>query len=536
MIDSDRVLRPRNTPQKTHDDIKLSGMKKLQFEPVTPIKKKRGSDDIGFMTPPGTMDNNKRRKIIIPTKLPLTPESSPQKLVFGKESIYSRTKAVLQRSAGIFSQRDGCLVTRESQYNKIMNFIDVSITNKKSNSLYITGPPGTGKTAQLDSILKKKFLPTILSSGPSLKAATNLHDNSQLLNQSYYELPNGDIENVAIVTLNCIAISHPSAVFNRIHRSFDRNADSKPAKTMIDLQKFMESYSQNTTFVVVLDEMDKLLHSSLNDTQATRTIFELFLLARLPTVRFLLIGVANSLDLKDRFLSRLNLRQDLLPETVVFNPYTADEMYQIIMERVKSVNNSNGKSNEECIFNPLAVKFAARRCSSNTGDLRKLFDILRNSIEIVELGVVTNLKKENSTDFELVKVGMPHVAKVFSQLLTTSSTRSRINKLNMQQRVILCSLVHRERIDIFQNQCSIDDAFDYYVKLLNNRDTFKPSKRNEFMEMCDALESCGLVNIIRGKAQGKTKQIVKLIKTCVDEKEFEEEISKIDLLKRFIAL
>lgn len=180
--------------------------------------------------------------------------------------------------------------------------------------------------------------------------------DKDLSNARTYRLPNGVVERVAVSSINCIAINDPSTIFNKIYMSLVSNPEpGATVRTMSDLQKFLETYSGTTSFLVILDEMDKLVHSNLNDTNSTKTIFELFLLAKLPSIRFTLVGIANSLDMKDRFLSRLNLRQDLLPETLVFHPYTPDEMYEIVMNRLKRV------ADEECVFNPMAIKFAAKK-------------------------------------------------------------------------------------------------------------------------------------------------------------------------------
>ncbi|CCF58755.1 hypothetical protein KAFR_0F01580 [Kazachstania africana CBS 2517] len=480
-----------------------------------------------MVTPSRSVDSKKRLKLnVTPLKEreinePITPSSTPSRLIFGKESIYSRTKSLLQRSAAV-TTNSGFLVSRKQQYDEIMNFLDTNVMSHQSNSLYITGPPGTGKTAQVSQIISKNFLPL-----QAPRVANEMELPKDLLNTSYFKLSNGKIEAVALTSINCIALNDASSIFNKIYSSFSK-VNNTPVKTMQDLQRFMELYSEKVTFVVVLDEMDKLLRTSVNDTIATRLIFELFLLAKMPSINFLLIGIANSLDMKDKFLSRLNLRNDLLPKTLIFHPYSADEMYNIVMNRISIIE-------DDCIFNPMAIRFAAKRCSGNTGDLRKLFDVLRNSIEVVELELIASRKKSNK-ESKLTKVGMQHIAKVFNQVLNSTSTRSRMNKLNMQQRVMLCSLVHREKLDIFQSHISMDDAFDYYFRLLSKKDVLKPLKRNEFLEMCNTLETCGLVTIIFGKSNGKTKHTVKLIKTNVDEAEFQEEITKIDLLKNFMLI
>lgn len=505
--------------------------------PITPekIDLKRSNDDMrtGLVTPPASI--TKRRKLFNELKTPIKDESktinkknltpSPQKLIFGKESIYSKTKAILQRSAGLFSLETGCLPTREQQFNVIKHFFDENIIHNKSDSLYITGPPGTGKTAQLNAILQSNFhnVETTLPKIPTLK------------NQSFYKI-NDELHSVNAININCIALSSPKLIFQKIFDSFNIDIDYPAVKNMESLVKFMEQYKTRTTFIVVVDEMDQLLNNSVLDSDATRTIFELFLMARSPRINFLLVGIANSLDLKDRFFARLNLESHLLPETLVFNPYTSDEMFKIIMNRIEALKiaNSNINDQETCIFQPMAITFAAKKCATTTGDLRRLFDILRSAIEIVELQLLAKIKKEKLTEFQIVKVGLPHVAKVFTQFLNSNSTKNKIYKLNMQQRIMLCALKHRENFDIFQSECSMDDGYDYYVKFLRDRDSLNPLKRTEFFEMANTLESCGVVTVTHGRASGKTKQQIRLIKTCIDQKEFEEEISKYDMLKKFI--
>lgn len=500
---------------------------------------------------------------------PISPAPSPQKLVFGKDSIYSRTKSLLQRSAGLFASEIGCLITREEQFNKIIDFLDSNISNNTSSSLYITGPPGTGKTAQLNSIIKNRFSPVVISqqyqsqNKQKLTAADSRNSIElfpDLKNQCYFQLNNGQKRSVVATLINCIALSEPNMIFNQIYESFNVTDNTKRlVKTVDDLKHYMESFDKRITFLVVLDEIDKLLYSSNNDTIATKIILDLFLLAKSSSLNFLLIGVANSLDLKDRFLSRLNLKQDLLPGTIVFHPYSSEEMFEIVMNRIKTIKtidgvdaDANSKADADvdrsdvCIFNPVAIKFASKKCSGSTGDIRKLFDVLRSSIELVELEVIKQIKtkpdveKTDSTrgttnSFNLIKVGMPHVAKVFAQINNNVSTRSRISRLNMQQRIILCSLVNRESIDVFHNSCSLDDAFDYYKQFLQRRDSvMKPLNRNEFIEIANNLETCGVVTMSHGRAVGKTKHIVKMIQTSIDKNEFEEEIRKMDILKRFI--
>lgn len=487
------------------DNRILATRKRLAFEDEPRTVKKM----CGLITPPASPE-----KAVNIRSVPLS--VSPKRLNFGPLSIYSRTKALLQRCANVEIGDEAYLPTRMEQYTEIMGFLKRVIDSDSGDSVYITGPPGTGKTAQVDLIIREKFQMLALG-GPQLKHEAGLS------NTFFFETSTSEFKSVAIASINCIAINNPESIFAKIYESFASDA-SEQVRSAEDLQKFILSHP-NTTFIVILDEMDKLVTSTLQDANATKHIFDLFLLAKLPKVKFGLISIANSLDMKDRFLSRLNLKRELLPKTITFPPYTAEQMYDIVMQKLTAAGN-------ELVIQPAAIRFAAKKCSGNTGDLRKLFDVLRSSIEVVELAAIKN---RHSSDGHVTKVTLAHVAKVFSTFMNNSSTKSRLSKLNMQQRLVLGSLVHREKFDIFQTQCSMDDAYDYYTKLLDQKNAISPLKRNEFLEICNALETCGVVHLAQGKSFGKTRHLVKFIKSNVDKREFDDEVGKLALLKEILG-
>lgn len=468
----------------------------------------------GLCTPPASPEN---RELGVDTSLSTSDSKlQPRRLLFEKDSIYSRTKSALQISSFMFNE-EPWLPTRKDQYMQISEFLQETIASNHGNSLYITGPPGTGKTAQLELLIRQSF--QFVGGAPENKDSVKCL-GSPLASTYYYDLGCGTRQTVCLTTLNCIALRRPEAIWSKIHAQFSvKNEESGRVRTMEDLQKFIQGYPK-TAFVVVLDEMDKLLTSTLEDTNATKIIVNLFLLAKMSSVRFTLIGIANSLDMRERFLNRLALASEFLPRIISFTPYTADQMFEIVTNRLKSVCMS------DFLIQPMAIKFAAKRCSSNTGDLRKLFDILRNSVEIAELELIRNMESDS-----IIRVNLSHVAKVFS-LQMDNSSRTRIAKLSTQQKMVLCAIVHREKYDINQGRCSIDDAYDYYSKLLLRTVALNPLERKEFFESCDALEMCGVVSIEHGKSGKKAKQLVKLIKSTVDIKKLNVEISKVDLLRR----
>lgn len=114
--------------------------------------------------------------------------------------------------------------------------------------------------------------------------------------------------------------------------------------------------------------------------------------------RLTLVGIANALDMTDRFLPRLKAK-NCEPQLLNFNPYQVAEIREIIMDRLFSLEGDqaageqNGKDGKATGSRPRmaplmqrpAIELCARKVASATGDLRKALDICRQTIEMVEM-------------------------------------------------------------------------------------------------------------------------------------------------------
>ncbi|KAH3899745.1 uncharacterized protein SCODWIG_02171 [Saccharomycodes ludwigii] len=480
---------------------------------------------------------------------------------------YSQIKTIFQKSSGVPLNTDSdpntlcrngktntILVSRNQEYEQIMTFLNNSIEQDTGDSLYITGPPGTGKTAQVTEIINSHFNKAIVPpSNNHNNNNNNNNNNGEILNKCLYQ------NKYAVTTciINCIALKSPHDIFSKLYHSFinpqhDTNSNNS-VKTMDDLRLFLKKYkkkdqasTENLKFIIVLDEMDKLVNSSnLGDTRTTATIFNLFLMAKLPELNFILIGISNSLDMKDRFLSRLELGLNLQPKTLIFKPYDAAQIYDIVMNKLH--NNKDTTFNVDKYIQPMAIRFLSRKISSTTGDLRKVFDILRKSIEMLEL--TYRQKMSNTTDNTNetpLKLTIAHVSKVCNTYFNSHTTKERMKNLNIQQKIALCCLIKQECGNIPHDKLSysnpelyysMDSCYDYYYYTLTVAipDIMTPCNRNEYKDLIYALETFGLCHITMVKASPKHKnQVLKKLSSNIDRGQFEMEISKVNLLKKFL--
>lgn len=146
----------RNT--KTKQIIDLSGSdsdcETGNFKmPVSPSKKKSQSQIEEEATPTKVkkIDENQTSPSTLLNKLALTsPSANSRKELFPKNHKYQTARKALH------STTPSTLPGREKELKELEEFIKEHLEKQSSGTLYISGPPGTGKTASLSLILQKE--------------------------------------------------------------------------------------------------------------------------------------------------------------------------------------------------------------------------------------------------------------------------------------------------------------------------------------------------------------------------------------------
>ncbi|PWY98262.1 P-loop containing nucleoside triphosphate hydrolase protein [Testicularia cyperi] len=333
-----------------------------------------------------------------------TLEKLPAPVMERYSSIYAHARALLRYAAGVdpAETESGLTITgtgtselhvkvvgRESERLAIQLFLQqrlgifphapVQASDKgieldgdvDSACLYVCGLPGTGKTALVRSVLN------------SLPAATS----------SSSPVP----PRVAFV--NCMTLSNPRLVFGKVLRALGSNAADGQPDSVAESALASLIRDGRQRILIVLDEMDHLLHSRAHQN----ILYRLFSWASSsasgatggPTCS--LIGIANSLDLTERFVPLL-ASKGASPALLHFRPFEATEIVTVIKDRLSglrecyddatrldTVASSNDVAAEPLpLFTPTAVELLAKRIAGATGDLRKALDAARLAVEMVE--------------------------------------------------------------------------------------------------------------------------------------------------------
>lgn len=307
------------------------------------------------------------------------------------------------------------LVCREDEQRRVLQFCKQCIEQEKAGSLYVCGCPGTGKSLSMERV-KESLIKWAKEAG--------------------FQQPD-------VLAVNCTTLTKTSDIFSKI-----LGKDQPQKKTTSPLQNLKNLYSQKQQsagmkmMLIIADELDYLI------TKDGAVLHDLFMLTTLPSSRCILIGIANAIDLADRFLPRLQ-SLNCKPMVVSFRAYSKDQIIAILQQRLLALPYT--------VFQPQALELCARKVAAASGDMRKALCVCRSAIDMLEAELresVCNLdlssaesgfQGHRTPDCDLIKqngdiVRVDHMAIALSKTYR-SPVVDTVRSLPQHQQIILCSAV-----------------------------------------------------------------------------------------------
>lgn len=218
-----------------------------------------------------------------------------------------------------------------------------ALNGSPCSNVLIYGKTGTGKTAVVKFVLNK-------------------------LTQKAKEL--GSTVNVCFVNCRLAGTEY------RVLATLCSNINLKVPFTGLAVGEIFDRFkenleSQGIIFIVALDEIDALVK-----VRGDSLLYELTRInENLQRSKVSIIGISNDLKFKESLDPRV--LSTLSEEEIVFKPYTADELLDILMERAKIAFYND-------VLTEGAVKLCAALAAAEHGDARRALDLLRVAGEIAE--------------------------------------------------------------------------------------------------------------------------------------------------------
>ncbi|KAI1840496.1 hypothetical protein JX266_013282 [Neoarthrinium moseri] len=233
------------------------------------------------------------------------------------------------------------LPCRESEFSLVYSHLEAAITDGSGACIYISGTPGTGKTATVREVVSR------------LDEAVRLDE----------------LDDFIFVEINGMKITDPHQSYSLLWEALrDQRVSPSQALDLLE-REFNNPSPRRVPCVVLMDELDQLV------TKNQSVMYNFFNWPGLRHSRLIVLAVANTMDLPERTLSnKISSRLGLT--RITFPGYNHEQLMKIIQSRLEGVPGH--------IVEPDAVQFASRKVAAVSGDARRALDICRRAVELAE--------------------------------------------------------------------------------------------------------------------------------------------------------
>ncbi|XP_045783859.1 origin recognition complex subunit 1-like isoform X2 [Maniola jurtina] len=267
------------------------------------------------------------------TSIAKTPQSGTRRIITSQLTPTLQKRAHPIENIDKFIIENKALPGRESQLREIFTFVKNKLLHGTSGCMYISGVPGTGKTATVDFALK------------ALKEEQ--------------ELPE-----FQLVQVNGMMIGKPRQAYVNIYKQL--TGESVVWEQACDLleKRFTNPGPRSTPTVLVVDELDALCNRRQD------VIYSIMEWATHNTALLTVLAIANTIDLPERALkprvaSRLGITR------LSFNPYSRTQLQCIVATRLVGAK-----------ITPDALQLIARKVAVVSGDARRAISLCERALEL----------------------------------------------------------------------------------------------------------------------------------------------------------
>ncbi|GBE17811.1 cell division control protein 6 [archaeon BMS3Abin16] len=367
------------------------------------------------------------------------------------ESLMTREPLFVSKEVLRHSYTPDELPHRNKEIRQLALILSSALRNEESSNILIYGKSGTGKTI-VSRFVCKELERTAKKLGIPVKTA---YINCEITDTQYRVLQN---------LAECFGENVPFTGWptDKVYRTFVESLDR-----------------EHQGVVIILDEVDRLVQKSGDDIIYNLTRMN----SELKKAKVSIIGISNDLKFRDYLDARV--QSSLSEESVVFKPYDARQLEDILNQRASLAFKPDVM--DEYIV-PLCSALAARE----HGDARKALDLLRVSGEIAE--------RESTT-----RITEKHVRRAKDRIEADSIVEA-VRSLPTQSKVLLYSIILLEERK--RRIITTGDVYDIYSSLCRKTGLDILTQRR-ISDLLGELDLMGIIDstVVSKGRYGRTRQI-----------------------------
>ncbi|XP_033739227.1 uncharacterized protein LOC117326577 [Pecten maximus] len=335
------------------------------------------------------------------------------------------------------------LPCRDKEFDDIYSFVESKILDGTGGCMYISGVPGTGKTATVREVTR------------ALQQACD----------------DGELPYFKYIEINGMKLTEPRQAYVQILKQLTKQKATPDHAADLLNKQFTTRGPRKETILLLADELDLLW------TRKQDVMYNIFDWPSHPHARLVVLAVANTMDLPERIMmKRVSSRLGLTRMT--FQPYTFRQLQEIVVSRMRSLK----------AFDDDAIQLAARKVAAVSGDARRALDICRRATEITE--AMSPSKKAN------ILVSTCHVDTALQEMFSSPKIVA-IRSCSIQEKVFLRAIVaefHRTGLE----EAEFAKLYSQHISLCRF-DDLQPPSTSELAGMCSRLGSIRLLLVEHGR-------------------------------------
>ncbi|NQE44731.1 ORC1-type DNA replication protein [ANME-1 cluster archaeon GoMg2] len=346
---------------------------------------------------------------------------------------------------------------RKKQIKNLAGALSAALKGETPPNIFIYGKSGVGKTATV------KYVST------ELEAICKKIDSK-----------------CAIVYINAEIFDTQYRVFAYLARVFNKRVPMIGWPTDMVYSEFKDGVdAEKRCVIIILDEVDKLA------SKGDEALYNLSKInSELNNARLCIICISNDVTFME--LQKPGVRASLSEETILFPPYDAYQLRDILVDRAEKAFNISVLDDEVI---PLCVAFAAQE----HGDVRKALNLLRVSGEIADL---TKSKK----------VHVEHVRRAREHIDEGRITEV-VKTLPLQSKLILNSVI-RLNSEGGKTHLFSGEVYNTYQNICDHLGIESLTQRR-VTDLISELDILGLIDarVVNRGRYGRTKEISLIVPT-----------------------
>ena len=357
---------------------------------------------------------------------------------------------------------------RTAQIESVASILAPALRGERISNLFVYGNTGTGKTLSIQHV-KDRLLGKLRELGQ---------------------------DHLKFLYINCKLKKVADTEYRIVAELISRLGGRVPATGLPTdevYSRFVDLIdSKKQMIIIILDEIDQAVKKISDDFIYTLTRLN----SGLKNAQICLIGISNSLTFMDNLDPRV--RSSLGEEEIVFSPYDALQLVDILNERAK-------KAFKEGVLDEGVVTKCAAYAAREHGDARRALDLLRVAGELAEREGSIRIKEE-------------HIDAA-NQKIERDKMLDIIESEPRQFQLVLAAIVALDEKRKSEDIISTGEVYNIYQEICAKTKNEVLTQRR-VSDILSEFDMLGIINarVISKGRQGRTREIRLMLSSNIKDK------------------